>query len=164
MHTCQHLKGLEVGSLPWGGACFLPSRPPSPKSRVPDHGVVLGCPPPTGPLVLWSELLFKRNFRPVSRSGSPSVHGVFAALPGGGRGGCRGLGRLAVRSQGPVTEETRAGKGGAVAVAAAPWPPGAAAGSCVWADGSRTGCDAGGVLSLTCWSTFRNGCFSILAR
>ena len=86
------LKGLEVGSLPWEGACFLPSRPPSPKSRVPDHSVVLGCPPPTGPLVLWSELLFKRNFRPVSRSGSPSVHRVPAALPGGGRGAAEGRG------------------------------------------------------------------------
>lgn len=108
VHTCRHLKGLEAGSLPWGGACFLPSRPPSPKSRVPDGGAVLGWPPPAGPLVLWSELIFKRNFRSVSRSGSPSVDRVFAALPRGSRGaGCP-----ACQPQGPVTEEPRAGEAG----------------------------------------------------
>lgn len=130
-----------------GRSLFPPEQTSQPQVQGSRPRCGPGLPPPTGPLVLWSELLFKRNFRPVSRSGSPSVHGVSAALPGGGRGGCRGAGRPAFRSRGPVTEETRAGEGGAVAWRQHSGPRQTPLGPARGLAAVKR-CDAGGVLSL----------------
>lgn len=110
------------------------------------------------PLARWSfgqKLIFKRNFRSASRSGSPSVDGVFAALPEVAEGrGCP-----ACQPQGPVTEEPRARGGGAAAVGQPCGPPETLVALLVAAAVGQ-GCGHRRVASPHCWLSV-DGCVSV---